>query len=81
MNKLLDWQPIETAPNDGSWILLCGGKTTEDFYMEDKPPPDQYRPVVAKWDDAAWVICYWDGSWRDGYDNPTHWMPITEKPE
>lgn len=82
----MNWQPIETAPKDGTWVLLCGGETTEDDYLGDGVLIK--RPVVAFWDnegglldDGAWYFCYWDGDWRDGYDNPTHWMPLPEPPQ
>lgn len=77
MNK---WQPIETAPKDGTPVLLCGGLTSEDFYCRDGNERYQDRQVVAMFIDGQWAICYWDGNWRDGYDNPTHWMPLPEHP-
>lgn len=82
-------QPIDTAPRDGTFALLFGGLTSEDFYSDDKPPPGvRERPVVAKWDPSAygpygeggWVHTFWDGAWRSTYDNPTHWMPLAALP-
>lgn len=77
----MNWQPISTAPKDGSWILLCGGETTED----DWDPQDDVRkrrPVSAFWlaEKMHWAFCYWDGAWREGYLNPTHWCAL-ELPE
>ena len=81
------WQPIETAPKDGTWILLCGGRTDEDFYLRDEPEA-QSRIVSAFWllspcgdeDGEEWSVGFWDGSWRTGYENPTHWMPLPPPP-
>ena len=36
--KMTDWSPIETAPKDGTWMLLAGG-TTEYRWDGDEPPP------------------------------------------
>ena len=81
------WQDIETAPRDGTWILLCGGRTDEDFYLRDEPEA-QSRIVSAFWllsprgdgDGEEWSVGFWDGSWRTGYENPTHWMPLPPPP-
>jgi len=67
------WLPIETAPKDGSWVLLCGGRE----YAEESVGPC----VVAFWDGAYWLYCYWDSAWRSAYENATHWMPIPELPK
>lgn len=80
----MEWQPIETAPKDGTWVLLCGGKTTEDDYMKTGVRVE--RPVVAFWKkdiylcDCYWAYTFWDGMWRDEYENPTHWMTLPEQP-
>ena len=70
------WQPIETAPKDGRWILLNGGKTTEAFRMEEDHL--NFRPAVAHWaaEDCFWATAYWDSDWRDGYEAATHWKEI-----
>ena len=79
------WQPIETAPRDGTWVLIAGGRTTEDDYNSTGVLTT--RPVTAFWseplweEDAEWAFCFWDGDWREGYLNPTHWMPLPQPPE
>jgi len=83
-----DWRPIETAPRDGTWVMLSGGETTEGDYP-DELGEERKRPVIAKWErdlddrfiDDGWVFCYWDGDWRDGYLHPTHWRPLPNPPE
>jgi len=62
------WQPISTAPRDGSDVVcyaephLIGGGIILLCWME-------YKGVAAWWDFEmeAW--------------NPTHWMPIPEAPK
>lgn len=65
----MKWQPIETAPKDGTKILLgC-------------PASRGYSGVVEKcywhkWDNGK-------GKWWDWVtpDKPTHWMPLPTPPE
>lgn len=77
----MEWQPIETAPKDGRWVLLCGFDPDDDpVYGSTNPPA-----VVAFWreDDWGdeWAYCFWDSDWRSFVDGPTHWMPLPEPPE
>ena len=57
----MQWQPIETAPRDGTMVLLAGGLAT----------PSDWRIKVGYWasEDGTWYI--FGGSWR-----PTRWMPL-----
>jgi hypothetical protein len=78
-----EWQPIETAPKDGTTILLwlrerqnSGGRRTA-------------YPVIDDLRVGHWVITDGYGRWRyltNGYaygqDNTfTHWMPLPEPPK
>lgn len=75
------WQPIETAPKDGSAFLAFG--------IHDHSPPDAARGV--KVGDYWWAIVLWD-VWRssnifvfakDGkgtWSYPTHWQPLPAPP-
>jgi len=59
------WQTIDTAPKDGTVILLCGG-----FLSNGKP-------VVrtGKWG-GVWQVG-WKVEALETYQiNPTHWMPL-----
>jgi len=70
------WQPIETAPQDGSWVLLCGGRWACD---NDWLPP----VAVAQWEGQGFCA-YWSAAVPDqdaAYDSPTHWMPLPPPPE
>jgi hypothetical protein len=63
----MKWQPIETAPKDGAWVILfvdvelgkdCGIMT--GFYIEN----GEY----GYWSDEEYQLF------------PTHWMPLPEPP-
>jgi hypothetical protein len=69
----MGWQPIATAPQDGTWVLLRGGSTTDEYCLDHESDADTKRPVTAKWHDSEWVFAFWDGEWRSQYSNPTEW--------
>jgi hypothetical protein len=63
-----EWRPIETAPKDGSDVLLyCRCQHDGRAYAPDRN--------VGWWEPAA-------GWWhaRDGLIEPTHWMPLPAPP-
>lgn len=69
-----EWQPMETAPKDGSEVLLWDGN----------------QCVAAKWDDIsggyhpvfAWAVGYLqgEGDWITE-DDPIAWMPLPDPPK
>jgi hypothetical protein len=85
------WQPIETAPRDGSEILiLAHGMTIQARYCPGEWSED--TPISqAEYDGAVW--CAFDdalqfeieeGAGPNGIDlhGPvTHWMPLPDPPE
>ncbi len=75
-----EWQDITTAPKDGSFVLLCGGETAEDDYL-DVLVDLKHRLVVGMWESDGWVFSYWDGKWRSEYLEPKYWMPLPSAPE
>lgn len=77
------WQPIETAPKDGSDILVYDSEdkqTVMVFYG------DSASGFGRRYGKAAMAFCV-SGSFNDsmgGFDTvdaPTHWMPLPEPPE
>jgi len=86
-NNNTKWKSIDTAPKDGSWVLLRGGEAGfSDYNNEVKNgpgfPPAQigfYNPPNEEWcEEESWNTTYWDGTWGTEYIDPTHWMPIPE---
>jgi hypothetical protein len=79
------WKPIETAPKDGTWVLLRGGDAQDgrtELYLlspEEQEAVDR-RPVVARWISHysvdGWAYAAWDSDWRSFYFEPVEWMEI-----
>lgn len=60
------WQPIETAPKDGTRVLL------------HSPDTHLYTPVLGTWVETKERWEEWGGYYPC---NPTHWMPLPEPPK
>ena len=91
------WQPIETAPRDGTPILIFqpnagfGGEPRHHYMPDGALLPGEYSystsdPRLQWYDDKRWAIGYWRpwGGWgnRNSTDvSPTHWMPLPEPPD
>lgn len=66
----MEWQPIETAPKDGSWFLGFEPRK----YFEDR-----FR--VWRWVETNGFVGFEDAADTNDFDElPTHWMPLTEPP-
>lgn len=65
------WQPIETAPKDGTYIILAApsGYTGTPLRVEVCKYDAEYRPL------QPWVN-HSNDSFTDGGVEPTHWMPL-----
>ena len=69
-----EWQPIETAPKDGTWVLACGG-ILDVYPAEDVPPM-----VAVRWQQNWWLVSAVDAGQLLSYERPTHWMPLPAPP-
>lgn len=74
-----DWQPIETAPKDGTRILLCRAIDADGNPIDD----DTFGLFVQRaawWEGEGWVVyCSMPSEPRLFFD-PTHWMHIPKNP-
>ena len=68
------WQPIETAPKDGTAIL---GYTTADIPCANNPPI-----ALIRYFEDGFPRGWW-GATGDSIilRHPTHWMPLPAAPE
>jgi len=75
-----EWQPIETAPKDGTWVLVFGSISDEG---------DERTTAVAQYTDdlngrktrGHWQFAWYDGGYHGWVGNATHWMPLPEPPK
>lgn len=78
---MAEWKPIESAPRDGTWVLICQSHGTDSR--------DDFGSFVHR---AAWWASENDGSgaWivynaqpldPECFFEPTHWMQIPEPPD
>jgi hypothetical protein len=70
------WLPIETAPKDGTkvmvacpWLGVCGPANWNKNEYAKKP-----RPYWTHWGERTWGTLLIRG------DQPTHWQPMPEAP-
>lgn len=68
----MEWQPIDTAPKDGTVILVGVWEIAPDM-------------ASAAWNGKFWSMNYMDegefiGS-GEAFHNPTHWQPLPEPPK
>ena len=67
----MSWQPIETAPTDGTHVLLFIPR-----YAMGRLP----YVMVQGWNLAA-DRRGWRAHYAGGIVEPTHWMPLPEPPQ
>lgn len=71
----MTWRPIETAPKDGTWIIVYGRFHEKhkaqgaEWYLEAAT----YSNILDAWTNPSAIIAGADGLW-----NPTHWMPLPQ---
>ncbi len=68
----MEWKPIETAPKDGTRVLLYGSLTWPNGIS---PQMDDIEPIVFE--------AYYDHGWQGKgmyQPVPTHWMQMPQPP-
>lgn len=72
------WQPIETAPKDGTWIISWNGDEVAPASWGDN---SEYQRGEVGW---CYGSPWYGGTLYDGINimktQPTHWMPLPDAP-
>ncbi len=66
----MEWQPIETAPKDGTHVLLY--RSGEYASLHEGYWKLSHFGGSHAWGGAGWTFA--------GFDQPTHWMPLPAPP-
>lgn len=73
-----EWQPIETAPKDGTMVLLCSAKKHllmgVGRYVPIKELGGESEHHYERWQDS-------NGFFWQYLKKPTHWMPLPTPPK
>jgi hypothetical protein len=89
------WQPIDTAPKDGTPILAFGRGTDKCMWPADEKMPETQCVIWWSWHDTTRDEDAGGGLFRKVPERalemwkpmgphwfyPTHWMPLPEPPE
>ncbi len=70
VEQLTTWQPIETAPRDGTAILGCCGWEIEVTAFQKGTERYQRK--------EAWVVANDDEGYAQDF-KPTHWLPLPNR--
>ncbi len=75
------WQPIETAPRDGTevWLLFSEEARSERRLIGAWLPwGDRSHPFI--WQDHNGRALHRPWKFDDAFDDPTHWAPLVKPP-
>ena len=69
---MTDWQPIETAPKDGTEVLGWSPDPRDGIAIV------KYETGLTM---GKWSVVHDAESWAWNNYDPTHWMPLPEPPK
>lgn len=73
----MEWQPIETAPRDGSAVLLYQKKPHAEVARYES---DTNEIEVGFYSEEGWRVFGFHGDESERDFAPTHWMPLPQPP-
>lgn len=74
-SRLLGWSPIDTAPKDGTEVLLWAGGAISGYWTTEREPNGN---TPEPGEDGVWRGA-WSGRplYLEWHHKPTHWRPIS----
>ena len=72
----MEWKAIETAPRDGTSVLVFGRPT--DIEGCEFTAPGVH---AAYWDSIDSCFCLKGSTWLGPFIEPSHWMPLPAHPD
>jgi len=83
----MEWQPIETAPKDGTEVIAC---FSNNYGFQENPTT--YGPWTCAFRNGKWMASWgdraviysesWAGTeYQEAEIDPTHWMPLPSPPK
>lgn len=92
--RMNEWQPIETAPKDGTKVLGFGSGTDRGVWPADKKMPEMMCVIYWSWHEVDDFEDAGEGLFKKvkkialemwqphgpHFFKPTHWMPLPEPP-
>jgi hypothetical protein len=73
-----EWQPIETAPKDGTYVLtVVAGYVPCVYRWHEYNGVAKFGPDAEDFAEEDHFIKMWD----EVLYSPTHWMPLPEAPK
>jgi|DEB0MinimDraft_3_1074331.scaffolds.fasta_scaffold139672_2 hypothetical protein len=75
----MEWQPIETAPKDGTRVLAYWPDVYE---INAATQVESWYGPWAPWGSKEMLLTWQSAfEWADGDNSPTHWMPLPNPPQ
>ena len=76
-----EWQPIETAPKDGTCVLVYGEGTYDEGDLRKIAVAQYTNYLNGRETDWHWQFAWYYGGYYGKFYDPTHWMPLPESPK
>jgi hypothetical protein len=70
-----NWLPIETAPKDGTYVLLC---FLQKYMTSDGGSDYHWKAIISAWSGNVWYDINYGKGWED---IPMYWIPIPPFPD
>lgn len=82
---MTDWQPISTAPRDGTRILAVSRSGVDIAYWNEPSPYYEFKPHPTISNAFVQILTCAEGYWIGTEISPlievTHWMPLPPAPK